>query len=315
MKVCLPFDEVPEAYHNIWWLIGNYDGLHKGHQALVAAAKAMGGPVGLLTFEPHPRNYFDPHSPPFRLTPWPYRQKLLEQAGIDIVVVHPFEAPLANMQASDFIDDLILKHCRAQGVVVGEKFRFGFQRQGNIEFLSDRLGANRVKVVSPVLDEQGQSYSSSRVREAVREGHVEIAERLLGRPWSIIGPVGYGMRRGHELGFPTANIDLGDHLCPRLGAYAGLVSFGPLLRAKAAVHIGRRPTLEGDAVHMGVHLLDFDGFLYDQTLTVELTHFIRQEWAFTGVAPLKERIALDVKEVRDWLDGVRPLDPSGSSGG
>ncbi len=301
MKVYLPFEEVPDAFHNIWWVIGNFDGLHKGHIALIEAAKAMGGPVGLLTFEPHPRSYFDPKVPPFRLTPWPRRQEFLQAAGIDVVVVHPFEAPLAHMQANDFIDNLIIGHCHAAGVVVGSDFHFGFQRQGTVDVLMDHLGANRVKILSPLLDAQGEAYSSSRVRAALREGDVELAEAILGRPWSLSGVVEYGLRRGHELGFPTANIAMGDYLRPRLGVYAGFVSGPGFVRQKAAVHIGRRPTLDGDGVRVGMHMLDFEGFLYDQTLTVELKHFFRQEWAFAGVAPLKERIALDIKEIREWF--------------
>lgn len=312
MKVCLPFEPIPEAFHDIWWLIGNFDGLHKGHQALIAAAKAMSlargnGKIGLLTFEPHPRQYFEPDCEPFRLTPWPRRQEFLQQAGIDIVVVHPFEAPLAQMQAIDFIDNLIKGHCRAAGVVVGESFRFGVQRQGDATLLADRLGAEQVKTIPPVLDAQGRAYSSSRVREALQAGQVDQAAELLGRFWSISGMVEYGLRRGHEIGFPTANINLGDYLRPKLGVYAGVVSHPRLKDHPAAVHIGRRPTLGGDSVHMGVHLIDYDGFLYDEGLTVTLKQFMRQEWEFAGVAALHERIARDISEIRDWFaSGVHP---------
>ncbi len=172
-----------------WWLVGNYDGVHCGHQALIRRARQQGGPVSLLTFEPHPRTCFQPEASPFRLTPWPEREAILHRYGVTQTLVRPFDTAFAALTADAFMADVLEEQCDAAGVVVGEDFHFGANRQGTVHHLRQRWGESRVIIVPARLDTDGSPCSSSRIREALRAGDLTRATRLLGRPWSLTGLV------------------------------------------------------------------------------------------------------------------------------
>ena len=285
--------------------LGNFDGVHRGHQALIertsAEAKVLNAPVVALTFEPHPRRFFVPDTGPFRLTLPPARLRLLGQYGVQAVLAQRFDEAFAALSPDAFIEDVLLKGLGARHVVCGYDFTFGARRGGNVERLRER-GQERdfgVTVLDPVMRE-GEIYSSTRIREALRAGWITEAAELLGHPWEIEGAVELGDQRGRTIGFPTANVALGEHLRPRFGVYAvrALVD-GKWLNAVA--NLGRRPTFGKLQENFEVHLFEFSGDLYGKTLRVELVDFIRSEMKFSGLDQLKAQIAADGAAARQIL--------------
>ncbi|HEU0117918.1 MAG TPA: riboflavin biosynthesis protein RibF, partial [Alphaproteobacteria bacterium] len=206
--------------------LGNFDGVHLGHKAVISAAlekaRNMGVPARVLTLEPHPRSLFKPHIPPFRLTPAPAKTRLLKALGIEDVVVIPFTKEFADLPAHSFVDDILLKTCGAQHAIAGFDFVFGHNRAGDMKNLRAWLAPHNIGVteVTPFRDAQGEIMSSSRTREALQAGDLKTAEHILGRPWSISGIIQKGDQRGRQMSVPTANIALGDHLRPKFGVYA-----------------------------------------------------------------------------------------------
>ena len=287
--------------------LGNFDGVHRGHQALIertaAEAKLLGAPVVALTFEPHPRRFFVPDTGPFRLTLPPARLRLLRQYGVQAVLAQRFDEAFAALSPDAFIEDVLLKGLGARHVVCGYDFTFGARRGGNVERLRERAQERDfgVTVLDPVTHE-GEIYSSTRIREALRAGWITEAADLLGHPWEIEGVVELGDQRGRTIGFPTANVALGEHLRPRFGVYAvrALVD-GKWLNAVA--NLGRRPTFGKLQENFEVHLFDFSSDLYGKTLRVELIDFIRSEMKFSGLDQLKAQIAADGEAARKLLSG------------
>lgn len=261
------------------WLIGNYDGVHCGHQFLIAQALKKGQPVSLLTFEPHPRAFFAPETPPFRLTPWPEREARLQACGVSQALVRPFDAVFAAMTADTFIANVLEQQCGAVGVVVGEDFCFGADRQGTPHLLRARWGDARVHIVSPLMASDGQPCSSSRIRDALRAGDIPLATSLLGRPWSLTGLAltgpaltggGTSQFRGRFRRVPTARIALGDYLRPRYGTYEVTVDgLGP-----GVAHLGGSPVTAHMPETLDVHLPNGAGDLSGQSLTVHLHAFL-----------------------------------------
>ena len=260
--------------------LGNFDGVHKGHQALIgrarARAEALGVPLVALTFEPHPRRFFVPDTGPFRLT----------------------------LPPDTFIDGVLREGLGARHVVCGYDFTFGARRGGNVEHLREqgRIKGFGVSVLDPVMRE-GEIYSSTRIREALRDGWASEAAELLGRDWEIEGEVELGDQRGRTIGFPTANVALGEHLRPRFGVYAvrALVD-GETDWRPAVANLGRRPTFGKLKENFEVHLFDFDGDLYGKVLRVALVDFIRPEMKFAGLDQLKAQIAADATAARAILN-------------
>jgi len=213
---------VPERLRGGIVALGNFDGFHEGHQAVVgravSRARAEGRPALVATFDPHPVHYFRPDLPPFRLTSLDQRQRLFAEAGADAMLVFRFDAELAGVTAPDFVTDHLASRIGAAGVVTGEDFTFGKGRGGNVDVLKLLGQANRISVdaVAPVV-EDGEAVSSSRIRDALRAGDCPLAARLLTRPFAIEGVVEHGDKRGRDLGFPTANLAMGDYLRPRFG--------------------------------------------------------------------------------------------------
>jgi riboflavin kinase/FMN adenylyltransferase len=303
------WQQVPAAWKGGAVALGNFDGVHRGHQALLAKtaehARALGAPLVALTFEPHPRRFFVPDTGPFRLTLPPAKLRLLERFGVQAVLAQQFDPAFAAVTADAFIDDVLLGGLGARHVVCGYDFTFGARRGGNVEMLRARgvrSGAERgfgVTILDPVMRE-GEIYSSTRIREALRAGMVGEAAELLGHPWEIEGAVEQGDQRGRTIGFPTANVALGEHLRPRFGVYA----VRALLDGKcmnAVANLGKRPTVGKLQENFEVHLFDFAGDLYGKALRVQLLHFIRSEMKFAGLDQLKAQIAADGQTARSLL--------------
>ena len=296
---------VPAPWKGGVVVLGNFDGVHRGHQALLARtaeqAGALGAPFLALTFEPHPRQYFVRDTGPFRLTLLPAKVRLLGELGVQAVLAQHFDDAFAALSPDAFIDGVLLKGLGVRHIVCGYDFTFGARRGGNVERLREQ-GAARgfgVTVLDPVTRD-GEIYSSTRIRESLRAGWPTQAAELLGRPWEIEGVVEQGDQRGRTIGFPTANVALGEHLRPRFGVYAvrALVD-GKWLPAVA--NLGKRPTVGKLQENFEVHLFDFAGDLYGKVLRVAFVDFIRPEMKFAGLDQLKAQIAADGQAARNIL--------------
>jgi riboflavin kinase / FMN adenylyltransferase len=286
--------------------LGNFDGFHLGHQAVVgcavALAKALGRPAIVATFDPHPIRHFRPDAPPFRLTSLDQRQRLFGAAGADAMLVFSFDAELASVTASDFITDWLIARGGASGVVTGEDFTFGKGRGGNTEVLAKIGGAQglTVETVGPV-SEGGEIISSSRIREALHAGDCATATRLLTRPFAIEGVVQHGDKVGRTIGYPTANIDLGSYLRPRYGIYAvrGRLTDGRAL--DGAANLGIRPQFDPPKELLEPFFFDFNEDLYGQVIEVELHAFIRPEAKFDSLQALMAQMKRDCDNARVLL--------------
>jgi len=289
--------------------LGNFDGFHAGHQAVVGRAvhhaKDDGRPAIVATFDPHPVRFFKPDAPPFRLTTLDQRQELFAAAGADAMLVLPFDAGLANTSAQDFITELLLDRYGAAGVVTGADFVFGKGRGGDVVTLADharRLGFF-TEMVAPV-DDAAEAVSSSRIRDALRAGDCATAARLLTRPFTVRGIVQHGDKNGRLLGFPTANIDMGSYLRPRYGIYAvtGTLPDGRVL--KGAANLGIRPSFDPPRELLEPHFFDFSGDLYGQPIDVAFHAFLRPEAKFDTMDALMAQIAADCDQAKILLAGV-----------
>lgn len=289
--------------------LGNFDGFHLGHQAVVgraiARARAEGRPALVATFDPHPVRFFRPDAPPFRLTTLEQRERLFAAAGADAMIVFHFDAALAGLSAAAFVDERLVGLLGAAGVVTGEDFTFGKGRDGNVAVLGE-LGAKRgisAEAVAPVtLD--GEPVSSSRIRAALQSGDCATATRLLTRPFAIEGVVQHGDKLGRTIGYPTANIALDRYLRPRYGIYAvrGRLPDGRVLDGAAS--LGIRPTFDPPKELLEPFFFDFSGDLYGQTIEVELHAFLRDEAKFDGLEALTQQMDADCAEARRLLSGA-----------
>jgi riboflavin kinase/FMN adenylyltransferase len=303
---------VPERLRGGIVALGNFDGFHKGHQAVVARAvhraRAEGRPVLVATFDPHPARHFKPDLPPFRLTTLDQRERLFAEAGADAMLVFTFDGELASVMAPDFVTDHLASRIGASGVVTGDDFTFGKGRGGDVALLMMLGRANQLSVdsVAPVV-EDGEPVSSSRIREALQAGDCETAARLLTRPFAIQGIVEHGDKRGRALGYPTANLNLGKYLRPRFGVYAvrGRLPDGRIV--DGAANLGTRPTFDPPRELLEPYFFDFDGDLSGQTIEVELVSFLRDEARFDSLDALKAQMARDCTEARARLAAAQRL--------
>lgn len=286
--------------------LGNFDGFHAGHQAVVGRAvrhaKDEGRPAIVATFDPHPVRFFKPDVPPFRLTTLAQRLELFGAAGADAMLVLPFDATLAATTAEDFITELLLDRYGAAGVVTGADFVFGKGRGGDVVTLADharRLGFF-TEMVAPV-DDSEDVVSSSRIRDALRSGDCATATRLLTRPFTVRNVVQHGDKNGRLLGFPTANLEMGQYLRPRYGIYAvtGRLPDGRIL--KGAANLGIRPSFDPPKELLEPHFFDFAEDLYGQEIDVAFHAFIRPEAKYDGMDALMAQIAVDCDEAKALL--------------
>ena len=300
---------MPESLCGAIIALGNFDGFHLGHQAVageaIAWARAEGRPAIIATFDPHPVRYFAPDAPPFRLTTLDQRSELFEAAGADAMLVFAFGKELASTSAEDFVRELLVGRLGAAGVVTGEDFTFGKGRGGNVALLAE-FGAAiglRSRAVGPV-SEDGAVVSSSRIRDALRSGDCGEATHLLTRPFAIRGLVEHGAKLGRSIGYPTANLRLGNYLRPAYGIYAvtGLLPDGKVVHG--AANLGIRPSFDPPIELLEPYFFDFSGDLYGQEIEVALHHYLRPEAKFDSLEALTAQMEQDCLTARHLLSGL-----------
>ena len=303
---------IPAALRGAVIALGNFDGFHRGHQAVAGEAirwaQAEGRPSIIATFDPHPVRFFRPDVSPFRLTTLEQRQELYLAAGATAMLVFHFDADLAGTSAEDFIQRILIDRFGAHGVVTGGDFTFGKGAKGNVDLLRTLGGALGLqsRVVAAVA-EGGDIVSSSRIRQALRDGDPQEAARLLTRPFAIRGIVEHGDKRGRTIGYPTANLAIDSYLRPKYGIYAvtgRLLATGQVLHG--AANIGIRPQFEPPKELLEPYFFDFTGDLYGQEIEVAFHHFLRGEAKFDSLEALIEQMDKDCAEARRLLS-AQPL--------
>ena len=310
MRIYRHYDALPADARGAAVAIGNFDGVHPGHQTVIHEAGLIAGdmcrPWAVLTFEPHPRAFFTPGSEPFRLTPFRSRARRIAELGADLLIVQRFDKAFSSLPAEDFVNTVLVDGLGAGHVVSGYDFVFGHKRGGNCELLL-AMGAKKgfgFTAVNAQTDSSGEAYSSTRVRERLGDADPRGAAAILGRDFEIEGRVARGEARGKSIGFPTANIPLGAYLRPALGVYAvraAIEQENGEIWLDGVANIGVRPTFGSDGVVLEVFLFDFDDDLYGKRLRVRLVDFLRPEKKFDGVDDLKAQIAQDSAKAQKIL--------------
>lgn len=298
MRFFHSWQKIPPAYQNAVIAIGNFDGFHKGHRAVVEQAVEIAHrenrPVVLMTFEPHPSGFFRPGGRTFRITPIRSKVRAICSLPIDGFCVFGFNRRFAGMSADDFVRNVLIKGLHAAHIVVGEDCGFGKNRQGDAAYIRKNYPDLPVTTVKKLRDQNGEIISSSRIRAFLRDGEIEKASALMEHPFEMEGFVIHGKQLGRKIGFPTINIFPGDSILPRIGVYAATVDVdGETFRAIA--NVGFRPTVNGQSVLLEAHLLNFDGDLYGRRLRVRLQTFIRPEIRFGSIEELKAQIIKDTE--------------------
>ncbi len=295
----------PGALRGAVVAIGNFDGVHRGHRAVIGAAmsraQALGRPAAVMTFEPHPRALFNPGEPLFRLTDEAAKLRLLASTGLDGAIVLTFDAALAKLTADEFVSQILVDRFAVSGAVIGFNFHFGMKRSGSPQFLKVE-GEKRgfaVEVV-PRFEDNGRPVSSGPIREALAQGKVREADEFLGYPWFITGTVIHGDKRGRELGFPTANIRLDASCALRYGIYAVRIGVDGR-HIDGVANFGRRPMFDTGAVLLEIFLFDFSADLYGKTLDVAFIDWVREERMFDGTAALIAQMKDDSRLAREAL--------------
>ncbi len=292
--------------------IGNFDGVHLGHLQLIEMlhkeAHRAGVPATVLTFDPHPHEFFSAATALPRLSTFREKLEQLSKAGVDKVVCLRFNALLARTSAEDFVREYLINGLGVRALIVGDDFRFGRNRNGDFTLLQE-MGRQAGFAVSSVetFIVDGHRVSSSRIRQILQDADFRLAERLLGRPFAISGRVAHGDKRGHTWGFPTANLMLRHSNLPVGGVYAATVSRREGEKLHGVVNVGFRPTVGGKRFLVEVHLLDHDENIYGQRLTVEFRHKMRPEKHFESFDHLKVQIGRDIEQARKFLREMYPL--------
>ena len=310
MKTFKTYTDIPADSQGAVVAMGNFDGVHLGHQSVIALARAIAAtnnaPLGVITFEPHPRQLFAPDAPAFRLMNEETRAHRINKLGIDALFELPFNKALSQLTAEEFARDVLANGLKIKHVIIGADFRFGKGRQGDADMLCElghQMGFG-VTVAPLVSDEKGD-YSSSAIREALSSGHPEDAARILGHWHRIDGIVEKGDQRGRELGFPTANISLDDLHLPKFGVYAVFfdVLDGPHKGVyRGAASLGIRPTFGINKPNLETFLFDFSGDLYDASVSVALVAYQRPEEKFDNLEDLIKQMNIDCFEAREILE-------------
>jgi riboflavin kinase/FMN adenylyltransferase len=322
MKIFRHYEDVPCALKGAVVAVGNFDGVHLGHQALIAEARrqalARKAPLAVLAFEPHPSEFFRPRPDSIRLTPLRTKARLLAELGVDAMFALTFDESMAKRSAEDFVTQVLIGGLGLSGVVVGPDFEFGKGRAGNVATLKQMGEANgftvtcfdMVKTLS--ASGGGEKISSTRIRESLKAAQPGEAARLLGRFWAVEARVEHGDGRGRTMGFPTANMHLGHCLAPAFGVYAVRVTITenekPVGRHDGVANFGIRPMYQTPVPLMEAHLFDFDGDLYGKHLSVELIAYLRPEAKFDSLDALIVQIGVDAQKARKIL-AVTPQTP------
>jgi riboflavin kinase / FMN adenylyltransferase len=304
--ICRDGEPVPERLKGAVAAIGNFDGVHRGHRHLLDLALNSGRPAAVVTFEPHPRTFFQPDRPLFRLTPEPVKLAIFARLGLAGVFQREFNGALAALTAADFVE-LLAHELELSGVVIGHDFHFGRGREGNPARMAELCREQGLDcIVAPAVVEGTEPVSSSAIRAALEAGDIATANRLLGYRWFIRAEVRHGDKRGRDLGYPTANMRLSDDCRLRHGIYAVRASIGGRL-VDGVASFGRRPTFDNGAPLLEVHLFDFTGDLYGQTMDVEFIGWIRGEERFDGIDALIAQMDRDSVEAKRMLAGDRTV--------
>ena len=286
--------------------LGNFDGLHRGHQVVIEQARAiaqeLGAPLGIGLFRPHPYRFFKSDAPPFRLMTATVRAEIMAELGIDILYEIPFDNDLRDMDDTEFVETVLHQGLGIRHVIVGTDYGFGKNRCGNVESLT-RLCAERgigVTALEPVgIHQIYGKYGSTEIRKALQDGDVFLAAHQLSRPWQVDGIVQKGEQRGRTINFPTANLEFGDLVRPKFGVYAVEVRLDGETNWRTGVaNTGNRPTVGGEDARLEVHIFDFDQDIYGQRLDVRFRSFIRDEKKFESFDALKNQIAYDANSAR-----------------
>ena len=315
MRIFRHYDDVADASKGAVVALGNFDGVHLGHQALIGEARNLAQqrhvPLGVVAFEPHPQEFFHPSTESFRLTPFRAKARLIAELRADILYAIAFDAAMAAKSAEDFVQDVLVDGLGVDAIVVGEDFQFGKGRSGNTALLA-KMGGELgfgVRIFEPVAVSGDHKISSTQIRDALKNGRPEVAANLLGHYWSVEARVEHGDKRGRTIGFPTANMRLIDCLKPAFGIYA--------VRAKVleddhvvsthdgVASFGVRPMFEVETPLLETYLFDFDGDLYGKHMAVELIAYLRPEVKLDGLDALKAQIAKDSEAARQALKAAR----------
>lgn len=309
MQIIRHHEHIAPGLRGAVYALGNFDGVHLGHQKVIGKAAAIAGelgvPLGVLVFEPHPQQFFFPDRPFFRLTPFRAKARLLDRLGVDILAALPFDEKMSRRLAPEFVHDVLIDGFHAVHVVAGYDFRFGKGRGGDAAALSymGEMEGFGVSIVDEV-QEAGVTFSSTRIRELLAKGDPRGAAKLLGHWWTVETHIKQGDQRGRTIGFPTANLPLEDHVEPALGVYAVKIELedGPHKGVYDGVaNVGRRPTFDKQDVLLEVHIFDFEGDLYGAHAAVSFIEYLRPERKFDGLDSLKAQIAKDSERAREVL--------------
>ncbi len=318
MRIVRHPSSLPESARGAAVTIGNFDGVHRGHAAVVGvaadAARRLEAPLTVVTFEPHPRRFFRPDDPPFQLTPLRSKARRFESLGVDTLLALRFDAAMARVPPEAFIDEVLATGLAARHLAIGYDFVFGHDRRGNVGTLERwaRGAGVGFEIVEPVSGWGETVFSSTNIRACLRDGKPGAAAVQLGRCWEIEGRVRQGDRRGRLLGFPTANLALADTVRPALGVYAvwaGIEEDGATVWRPGCANLGIRPTIGGSVVGLETHVFDFDRDIYGRLLRVALVEYIRPERKFDGLPQLRDQIARDSQAARELLAAIGSGDP------
>lgn len=310
MRLFRHWSEVPADLRGGVLSLGNFDGIHLGHQAVlaktVALARARGVPAGVMTFAPHPRLFFKPEQEAFLLSPFRIKARMIEALGLDYLYVQTFDRDFSQRSAENFVEEVLVGGLDVSQIVVGYDYVFGHQRRGNVALLEKLAPQHGFSVTSvgELAMPGGVRYSSTTIRNLLKDGRPDEAAALLGRFWEIEGRVEHGDQRGRTIGFPTANVPHGGYLHPKKGVYAiraGIDEGAGTVWRSGVANFGNRPTFDKKDVLLEVHLFDFNGDLYTRHLRVALIDYIRPERKFSGLDELKAQIAMDGAEARVLL--------------
>lgn len=312
MNIIRRFTDCPiQARHSVIAL-GNFDGVHRGHQVVIHKAQEVAArlnrPSAVLTFEPHPISVLRANIPPFRITPFREKALMMQHFGVDTLFIAHFTQALRTMPAKEFVREILLKQLQVSHVVIGHDFIFGHNREGNADLLRDVLSEENIELtqVSPVTHsfsgDDTEVFSSTRIREHIRSGDIPTVTTLLGHDYVIKGRVRIGDQRGRLLGFPTANVRLRDHIRPAFGVYAVEVNIGKeTIWRPAIANIGQKPTFGSKHDLAEIHIFDFSNDIYNKRIRIRIIHFIRAEQKFASANELIAQITEDCNIARQFF--------------
>jgi len=300
--------KVSKIHQNAILLVGNFDGLHLGHQKLFNLAKKYKKKfklkIGVITFEPMPKMYFNKNLKNFRISNLYQKRKILEKAGIDFLITKKFNKRFSKIKSHNFIKEILYKKLKAKYIFVSNNFRFGNKREGNVNQLINNEKKYKYKIIKPKpFKLKNKIISSTLIRKLLSNGKVELVNKLLNRKWSIVGKVVKGRKMGKKIGFPTCNINIQDYVIAKTGVYAvKIYRQNNNFSLKGIANLGYRPTFNQKKILLEVYIFNFSGNLYNKQLTIDFINFIRKEKKFKNIKQLKKQINLDLKIAKKKLN-------------